>query len=497
MGASGSQESDRRLGLAVPKHMAIFNHRLLDPGQRACSVCGEGCFSRRHYCRRCGRIVCDKCTTMVHYTNKKSEGFRVCKKCNVTPITRVTADVPTAQNVWHLIWSYLPPGDQHRCMQACHQFQVQFPLSFVMGVDFQDFFSAGVFIAKGANGSVFRTNLLRDGRLAAVKVLAKRSVFSPRKWSHVIREIDVLQCGSHPHVIQLFDVFQTPDSVFIALELAEGGDLFDWLTTRPSACEADVKIIARQLLQALMFLHDECGIVHRDIKPENILLEKKVKSSRDVIRIKLADFGFARRFPEAVVSKKDRIQRSAPDAPLTAAPEVTVAATPCGTLGYAPPEVIAAYNARRHEPSTSSATPSTPVEKMKSADIFAAGVTIFILMSGCEPFSVKSSKAHVAAVTGGVTFDNRYWGGFSRDVKDLLRLMLSAKWEDRPSAFQALEHRWFGGTSVPMLTKPEAEATYREMVRSLRKHDGTVYVEGSDGLARIHRQSAVEAMQES
>mgnify|MGYP001579266383 FL=1 len=231
MGASNSKIEDASLALAVPKHITVFNHRLLDPFQRQCKRCSTSCFGARHYCRRCGDIVCEQCTTMRHYKQSRGHGFRICTKCSPCRLTVL----PEA--VWHVVWSFLDVLDRHRCLQSCHRFQVCVPLPFHWGQRFESFFSTGTFLAKGANGSVFRTTLLGQGRQVAVKVVSKVSIYSVRKWTHVMREIDVLRLCRHPNVIELVDVFQSPDDVYIALEYASGGDLFDWLTHRRSTSE--------------------------------------------------------------------------------------------------------------------------------------------------------------------------------------------------------------------------------------------------------------------
>jgi len=72
-------------------------------------------------------------------------------------------------------------------------------------------------------------------------------------------------------------------------ELCEGGELYDRVQQRGFYPEQDAKILLRNLLDAIEYIHSK-GIMHRDLKPENILLSSKT-SDTDV---KISDFGLAK-----------------------------------------------------------------------------------------------------------------------------------------------------------------------------------------------------------
>lgn len=72
----------------------------------------------------------------------------------------------------------------------------------------------------------------------------------------------------------------------------KGGELQDYITEYDRLTESEAKLFLRQILSALVHLHDR-GIVHLDLKPENILLTEE--GSR---HIKIIDFGISRRFDE-------------------------------------------------------------------------------------------------------------------------------------------------------------------------------------------------------
>lgn len=543
MGASNSRVEDAALLLAVPKCTMIGKRRMLDPSAKKCIVCakGFGFLRKKHYCRRCAKIVCDECTTMRKYKQRAGHGFRVCDKCNCIPMLNI---VP--QSVWHLVLSFCGNVGHHNTIQVCRKAQLSVPLPYNWGESWDAFFSEGTFLSKGANGSVFRTTLRADPKRStvAVKVIQKNSIYSLRKWHHIQREIDALKACKHPHVIELINVMQSPDCVYIVLQFAHGGDLFDWLVSRKSPSEVEVKPIAAQLMSTLAYMHDVCGAVHRDIKPENILLEKKVKNDVPVIR--LADFGFARVFPQVA---------RGPGMPMAVAQkllalDMTVAATPCGTLGFAAPEIIVAYSNQKNleeelkakkspvktptagagnavssptsqqqhaDPDavdmTRSVGPITPVEMMRKMDIFAAGVTLCILLTGCEPFPCHSSKAHLDAVNEGCRFEGRHWLHVSGDAKELLRQMLHPVAARRPSALDCIQSKWLRNVSTGRsLTaasavsttmqlsarKPEEEAeivsSFQQSIKSLRKNDGMMLMtdKKTGAVQRRQRQGVLE-----
>jgi serine/threonine protein kinase len=117
------------------------------------------------------------------------------------------------------------------------------------------------------------------------------------------------------HIIHVIDFYTSPTKYHIVMELARGGDVFDQLAKRRGYTEKDARDFARKMMLGIDFLHSR-GIAHRDIKPENLLLMDSGNGSR----LKLADFGFARRF-----------DMDSPDDSMK---------TKCGTPAFVPPELV-------------------------------------------------------------------------------------------------------------------------------------------------------------
>jgi len=108
-------------------------------------------------------------------------------------------------------------------------------------------------------------------RRVAVKFVNKKLV---EKAENLKTETSLLQRVSHPHIVQLIDICDTKDTLFIVMELMEGGELYEEIVKRKSFTEKDASFIMSQLFSALDYLHKN-DIVHRDLKLENLLLAKK------------------------------------------------------------------------------------------------------------------------------------------------------------------------------------------------------------------------------
>jgi len=159
-------------------------------------------------------------------------------------------------------------------------------------------------LGKGHFASVYLCVEKCSGMRFAVKKFEKRT--GPGERSRVEglqQEIAVLMGVSHPNVLCLKDTFDDPDGVYLVLELAQEGELFNWIVMKSKLTEPDTRKLFIQLFMGVKYLvsiflptpdpahhhlQHERNIVHRDIKPENILLLDKELS------VKIADFGLAK-----------------------------------------------------------------------------------------------------------------------------------------------------------------------------------------------------------
>ncbi|KAK4813886.1 hypothetical protein QYF61_002717 [Mycteria americana] len=155
-------------------------------------------------------------------------------------------------------------------------------------------------------------------------------------------ELSVLRRVRHTNIIQLIEVFETQDRVYMVMELATGGELFDRIIAKGSFTERDATRVLQMVLDGVKYLHT-LGITHRDLKPENLLYYHPGTDSK----IMITDFGLA----SARKKGDDCLMK-----------------TTCGTPEYIAPEILV------RKPYTN------------SVDMWALGVISYILLSGTMPF---------------------------------------------------------------------------------------------------------------
>eukprot|EP00940_MAST-03C_sp_MAST-3C-sp2_P000740 g740.t1 len=229
----------------------------------------------------------------------------------------------------------------------------------------------------------------------AVKITDKNAL-SPQELLLLRSEIAVLRLINHPNIVRLFDVFETPESIYIVMELVEGGELYDRIIGHSRFSEVDCFAVVQPILKGVVYLHSR-GIVHRDLKPENILCGNELSD------IKIADFGLSR-----FVLPAERIK------------------VPCGTLTYLAPEVISdnGYG--------------------KGADLWSIGVMAFLMLRGKLPFT-GSSKAEIVANMRAVSvlcLDDDVWVKISPDARNFVADLLKRDPIKRVTGEDALAHPW-------------------------------------------------------
>jgi len=269
-------------------------------------------------------------------------------------------------------------------------------------------------IVRGVSSVVKLAIHKQTGRKFAIKVIDKKKICKDQKSTEQLRtEIKILRKVRHDNIISYQGMFDGDQFLYIILEYAPKGELFDQiiqLSGRMS--ETEVRNIFRQLLQAVAYLHSK-GITHRDIKPENILLDQHGK-------IKLSDFGLAK-FLEAS----------------------QMAITLCGTPQYVAPEIIRIGTARSRDEPLSQEGYSTPV------DMWSLGVSLFFLLTGELPFQEEDRFSLFQQIEKG-RFSKlpKNWKLVSDEAKDLLSKLLDVNSATRITANDSLNHCWFHSSVV-------------------------------------------------
>ncbi|XP_015694199.1 calcium-dependent protein kinase 17 [Oryza brachyantha] len=281
--------------------------------------------------------------------------------------------------------SYKAPGLRGAILEAAHVSCLE------------DRYALGPQLGWGQFGVIRSCSDMVTGEALACKSIAKDRLVSPDDVRGVKLEIEVMaRLSGHPNVVDLKAVYEDEASVHLVMELCAGGELFHRLEERGCFSEHEAAVLFRYLMEVVAHCHSK-GIVHRDLKPENILLVSKSPSSP----IKLADFGLA-----------TYIQ---PGRSLSGM---------VGSPFYIAPEVLAGgYN--------------------EAADVWSAGVILYILLSGIPPFWGKTkSKIFECIRSTELRFPSDPWDKVSDSAKELVTEMLRRDPRHRLTAMQVLEHPW-------------------------------------------------------
>nr|XP_028564915.1 serine/threonine-protein kinase ULK1 isoform X1 [Podarcis muralis] len=212
-------------------------------------------------------------------------------------------------------------------------------------------FSRKDLIGHGAFAVVFKGRHKEKPEVeVAIKCINKKNL--AKSQTLLGKEIKILKELKHENIVALYDFQEMANSVYLVMEYCNGGDLADYLHSMRTLSEDTIRLFLQQIAGAMKVLHSK-GIIHRDLKPQNILLSfvGGKKSNPNNIRIKIADFGFARYLQSNMM-----------------------AATLCGSPMYMAPEVIMSqhYDAK--------------------ADLWSIGTIIYQCLTGKAPFQASSPQ---------------------------------------------------------------------------------------------------------
>ncbi|XP_053320867.1 calcium/calmodulin-dependent protein kinase type IV-like [Spea bombifrons] len=263
----------------------------------------------------------------------------------------------------------------------------------------ENFYILGQELGRGATSAVFKCEEKGTQKPYAAKIIKKTID------KKIVRtEIGVLLRLSHPNIIKLKDIFETPSKIALILELVTGGELFDRIVERGYYSEQDAALVVQQVLEAVTYLHSN-GVVHRDLKPENLLY---ADMSPDSI-LKIADFGLSK-----IVDDQEAMK------------------TMCGTPGYCAPEIL--YG-----------SPYGP-----EVDLWSVGVIAYILLCGFEPFFDPRGDQYMYSkiLNCDYEFISPWWDEISLNAKDLVQKLIVLDPKKRLTVSQALQHPWVTGKAA-------------------------------------------------
>ncbi|KAF8118831.1 hypothetical protein N665_0002s0140 [Sinapis alba] len=263
--------------------------------------------------------------------------------------------------------------------------------------NFKEFYSLGRKLGQGQFGTTFLCVEKATGKEFACKSIAKRKLLTDEDVEDVRREIQIMHhLAGHQNVISIEGAYEDVVAVHLVMECCAGGELFDRIIQRGHYTERKAAELTRTIVGVVEACHS-LGVMHRDLKPENFLFVSKHEDSL----LKTIDFGLSMFF------KPDDVFTDVVGSPYYVAPEVL-------KKQYGP-----------------------------EADVWSAGVIVYILLSGVPPFWAESEQGIFEQVLhGDLDFSSDPWPSISESAKDLVRKMLVRDPKRRLTAHQVLCHPW-------------------------------------------------------
>uniref|UniRef100_A0A8C2ELJ3 non-specific serine/threonine protein kinase n=1 Tax=Cyprinus carpio TaxID=7962 RepID=A0A8C2ELJ3_CYPCA len=252
-------------------------------------------------------------------------------------------------------------------------------------------------IGKGNFAKVKLARHILTGREVAIKIIDKTQL-NPTS----LQKVNI----SGLLLIKLFEVIETEKTLYLVMEYASGGEVFDYLVAHGRMKEKEARAKFRQIVSAVQYCHQK-HIVHRDLKAENLLLDADMN-------IKIADFGFSNEF--TIGNKLD---------------------TFCGSPPYAAPEL---FQGKKYDG--------------PEVDVWSLGVILYTLVSGSLPFDGQNLKELRERVLRGKYRIPFY---MSTDCENLLKRFLVLNPVKRGTLEQIMKDRWINAGSEEDELKPFVE----------------------------------------
>ena len=257
-------------------------------------------------------------------------------------------------------------------------------------------------LGKGGYGKVYEVKNKKTGEIRACKHLSKLNIKNLEKFE---REINILIKTDHPHIIKLYEIFESQRSLYLIMEECKGGEVFDkiieHIQSKQMYSEKDAANMFQQVMSSIEYCHNK-GICHRDLKPENLLYLNAGNEKDNPIKV--IDFGLSQIFIDRKLKTK------------------------VGTAYYVAPEILKG-------------------DYTEKCDIWSAGVILYIFLSGDPPFNGPNDSAIYSKISQmKFSFPEKKWQNISKEAKDLIVHMLAPE-KERYNAKQVLAHPWFKNAS--------------------------------------------------
>ncbi|KDO76376.1 hypothetical protein CISIN_1g010013mg [Citrus sinensis] len=270
----------------------------------------------------------------------------------------------------------------------------------VLGKPMEDVRNTYIFgreLGRGQFGVTYLVTHKDTKQQFACKSISSRKLINRDDVEDVRREVQIMHhLTGHRNIVELKGAYEDRHSVNLIMDLCAGGELFDRIIAKGHYSERAAANLCRQMVTVVHYCHS-MGVMHRDLKPENFLFSSSAEDSP----LKATDFGLSVFFKPGDVFK-DLV----------------------GSAYYVAPEVL-----RRNYGA--------------EADIWSAGVILYILLSGVPPFWGETEQSIFDAILRGhIDFSSDPWPNISSSAKDIVKKMLHADPKERLSAAEVLNHPW-------------------------------------------------------
>eukprot|EP00128_Syssomonas_multiformis_P008671 Colp12_sorted_trinity150504_noHs@21531 len=284
-----------------------------------------------------------------------------------------------------------------------------------------DLYITETLLGKGAFGKVFLARHIPTGRYVAVKCYSKSKMKASKYiMKNMYREAKLMRHLDCPHILPLYDTFETKEHYGLIVKHATNGKLFKYIKSKGHLDEEETRVFAAQLVTVLAYLHAR-KIAHRDIKIDNLLLDENNN-------LQLCDFGLSSQFDG--------------HNPL---------ATHCGTSSYAPPEIL--ERGEYYGP---------------EIDIWSLGVCVYAMLTGSYPFRMDDPLETVLQrMKKGEFAISDSW---SPDTVDFLKKTLCADGSERATAQALVTHPFIRAARGQVLREKPTKEKRLEAIERVCQH---------------------------
>ncbi|KAL3690103.1 hypothetical protein R1sor_016412 [Riccia sorocarpa] len=270
----------------------------------------------------------------------------------------------------------------------------------------------------GHFGATYFCQEKATGKAFACKTISKQKLLLQADVEDVRREIQIMHhLRGHPNVVMIRDAYEDDQNVYLVMELCAGGELFDRIVEKGTYSEAVASALIRTIVGVIAACHS-LGVMHRDLNPKNFLLA----SNSEDAPLKATGFRLS------VFFKPGEKFTDIVGSPYYIAPEMLI---------------------REYGP---------------EADIWSAGVILYILLSGVPPFWGDTDYDLFKKILyGRVDYSSYPWPDISSKAKDLVKRMLEVNPKTRITAKEVLAHPWIAvGVAPPEPSDPAAPTPLKQ-----------------------------------